>query len=54
MGFVGHCKQSGTHQRRLIMKMVNNDIGNRLNGGQGQNKIGGTYLHHVDIAMHVR
>ena len=28
------------------------ELGNRLNGGQGQNKIGGEHLHHVGIAMH--
>ena len=26
--------------------------GNRLNGGQCHNKIGGAHLHHVGIAMH--
>ena len=25
---------------------------NRLNGGQGQNKIGSAHLHHVGIAIH--
>ena len=30
---------------------VKHDIGNRLDGGQGQNKIGGAYLHHVGIAI---
>ena len=28
------------------------ELGNRLNGGQYQNKIGGEHLHHVGIAMH--
>ena len=27
-------------------------LGRRLYGGQGQNKIGGAHLHHVGIAMH--
>ena len=27
-------------------------LGNRLNGCQGQNKIGDAYLYHVGIAMH--
>ena len=28
------------------------ELGNRLNGGQCQNKIGGAHLHHVGIAMY--
>ena len=31
---------------------VIHELGNRLNGGQCQNKIGGEHLHHVGIAMH--
>ena len=31
---------------------VIHEVGNRLNGGQCQNKIGGEHLHHVGIAMH--
>ena len=33
---------------------VKHDLGKRLNGGQGQNKIGGAYLHvhHAGIEMH--
>ena len=33
-------------------KKVIHELGNRLNGGQCQNKIGGEHLHHVGIAMH--
>ena len=35
-----------------IDKKVIHELGNRLNGGQCQNKIGGEHLHHVGIAMH--
>ena len=31
---------------------VKHGIGNRLNAGQGQNKIGGAHLRHVGITMH--
>ena len=31
---------------------VKHGLGNRLNAGQGQNKIGGAHLCHVDITMH--
>ena len=31
---------------------VKHDLGKRLYGGQGQNKIGGAYLGHVGIDMH--
>ena len=30
---------------------VKHDLGKRLSGGQGQCKIGGAHLGHVDIAM---
>ena len=32
---------------------VKHDLGRRLYGGQGQNKIGSAHLCHVGIAMHV-
>ena len=32
---------------------IKHDLGNRFNGGQGQNIIGGAHLHDVDIAIHV-
>ena len=31
---------------------VKHDLGKRLYGGQGQNKIGGAHLRHVGSAMH--
>ena len=31
---------------------VKHDLGKRLYGGQGQNKIGGAHLGYVGIAMH--
>ena len=31
---------------------VKHGTGNRLNAGQGQNKIGGAHLHNVGSAMH--
>ena len=31
---------------------VKHDLGNRIDGGQGQNKIEGPHLHHVGIAIH--
>ena len=53
MAFVGHCKQSGTHQWGSTKKIqVKHDLRRRLYGGQGQNKIGGAHLHPVGIAMH--
>ena len=38
---------------KINEKKVIHELGNRLNGGQCQNKIGGEHLHHVGIAMHV-
>ena len=39
---------------KLIEKIqVKNDLGKRLYGGQGQNKIGGAHICHVGSAMHV-
>ena len=44
--------QSGTPQWRSIKKIhVKHDLGNRLNGGQSKNKIGGAHLQHVGIAI---
>ena len=43
--FVGHCRQSGESTKKI------HGLGNRLNGGQCQNKTGGAHLHHVGIAM---
>ena len=41
--FFGRCTQSGTpHWGSLTKIQVINELGNRLNGGQGQNKIGST------------
>ena len=31
---------------------VKHDLDNRLNGGQGLNKIGGVHLNHADIAIY--
>ena len=36
-----------------IDEEVIHELGNRLNGGQCQNKIGGAHLCHVVTAMHV-
>ena len=48
----GRYTQSGTNQRRLKKKIyVKHDLENRLNGGQGQNKIGGAHLHNAGIAI---
>ena len=45
--------RSGTHQWESTKKIqVIHEPGNRLNGGQCKNKIGGEHLHHVGIAMH--
>ena len=53
IAFAGHCNQSGTHQWGTTKKIqVKHDLGRRLYGGQGQNKIGGAHLRHVGIAMH--
>ena len=53
IAFAGCCTQSGTPQWRLMKKIhVKHDFGNRLNGCQGQNKIGGAHLHHVGIEIH--
>ena len=53
MAFAGHCMQTEvvpiSEDRR---KKVKHNLERRLYGGQGQNKIGGAHLPHVDIAMH--
>ena len=50
--FSGCCTQSGTHQSGSMKKIqVKHDLGNRLNGGQGQNKNNSAHLHYVGIAM---
>ena len=47
------CTLNGTHQETLMNTIhVKHDIGNRFNEGQGQNKIGGVHLHHVNTAIH--
>ena len=52
MAFAGRCTQSGTHQWESTKKIqFIHELGNRLNAGQCQNKIGGEHLHHVGIAM---
>ena len=38
-------------ENRRKIKVIH-ELGNRLNGGQCQNKIGGEHLHHVGISMH--
>ena len=40
-----------SENRRKTFKVIHG-LGNRLNGGQCQNKIGGEHLYHVGIAMH--
>ena len=40
-----------SENRRKKIQVIH-ELGNRLNGGQCQNKIGGEHLHHVGIAMH--
>ena len=50
--FVVRCTQSDTPLWGSLKKIqVEHKIGNRLNGGQGQNNIGGTHLSDVGIAM---
>ena len=45
VAFAGHCTQSGTTPWRSIKKIhVKHDLGNMLNWGKGQNKIGGEIL----------
>ena len=54
IAFDGRYTQSDTHQWGSTKKIqVKHDLGSRLYGGQGQNKIGGApHQWHVGIAMH--
>ena len=53
MAFAGCCTQSGTDQWEMTKEIqVKHNLGSRLYGGQGQNKIRGAHLGHVGIAMH--
>ena len=45
----GHCN---IYMYMIICRNVIHELGNRLNGGQCHNKIGGAHLGHVGIAMH--
>ena len=50
----GRCNISrpGPSAPREIKIQVKHDLGRRLHGGHGENKIGGAHLGHVGIAMH--
>ena len=52
-GFCWALHESCTHQLKSTETIqVKHDLGKRLYGGQGQNKIGGAHLCHVGSAMH--
>ena len=53
MALAGHCTQSGTHQWGSTKNIqVKHDLGRRVYGGQGQNKIGSAHICDVGSAMH--